>query len=60
MPNTCGNPILADSCVVFECQAFASYDGGDHTILVGRVAGSHINGDVPAVYFQRGFHVLSA
>jgi flavin reductase ActVB len=59
-PNPSGHPVLADSCVVLECHTFASYDGGDHTILVGRVMGLRINGDVPAVYFQRGFHVLPA
>lgn len=32
-----GAPILADLAPIFECRAWARYDGGDHTILVGEV-----------------------
>ena len=32
-----GVPILPAYSAVFECQAEHRYDGGDHTILVGRV-----------------------
>jgi flavin reductase (DIM6/NTAB) family NADH-FMN oxidoreductase RutF len=31
-------PCLAGSLAVLECAPWASYDGGDHTLVVGRVA----------------------
>ncbi len=34
-----GAPCLAGSLAVVECAPWASYDGGDHTIVVGRVTG---------------------
>jgi flavin reductase ActVB len=57
-PNDKGHPVLTDACVVLECDAFNRYDGGDHTILVGHVAESHVRHGAPAVYFRRGFHAL--
>jgi flavin reductase (DIM6/NTAB) family NADH-FMN oxidoreductase RutF len=33
-----GPPALADSLAVFECLSEAIHDGGDHSILIGRVA----------------------
>lgn len=32
-----GNPIIADTQMWLECELFAEYDGGDHTIVVGKV-----------------------
>ncbi len=32
-----GVPLLPNSLAVFECEAFARYEGGDHKIFVGRV-----------------------
>ena len=32
-----GPPALADALAIFECAAEAMHDGGDHTILIGRV-----------------------
>src|SRR6185312_9031299 len=32
-----GPPALEDALAIFECAAEAMHDGGDHTILVGRV-----------------------
>lgn len=58
VPNSSGHPVLDGSCVVLECDAFARYDGGDHTILVGQVTESHVQDDAPAVYFRRDFHIL--
>jgi flavin reductase (DIM6/NTAB) family NADH-FMN oxidoreductase RutF len=34
-----GAPCLVGSLAVVECAPWASYDGGDHTIVVGRVTG---------------------
>ncbi|MFG2547725.1 flavin reductase family protein [Streptomyces sp. NPDC048594] len=54
-----GNPVLADASVVLECAAAARYDGGDHTILVGRVEDVGIRESEPAVYFKREFHRIA-
>jgi flavin reductase (DIM6/NTAB) family NADH-FMN oxidoreductase RutF len=32
-----GAPLLASALARLECQTFAVYDGGDHSIVVGRV-----------------------
>lgn len=38
-----GIPILPDSVVTFECEAYSRHDGGDHDIFVGRVIALHEN-----------------
>ncbi len=32
-----GVPVIADTLARFECVRFAMHDGGDHTIMIGRV-----------------------
>lgn len=51
-------PVLDRAIVVLECDAYARYEGGDHTILVGRVTESHVSDDAPAIYFRRDYHSL--
>ena len=34
-----GAPVLDGALATLECQTFAVYDGGDHSIVVGRVTG---------------------
>lgn len=51
-----GHPVLADAGTVLECDTFDRHDGGDHTILVGRVHEVRLNHMTPTVYFRRGFH----
>ena len=34
-----GAPLLDIALATLECRTFAVYDGGDHSIIVGRVAG---------------------
>jgi len=53
-----GHPVLEDACVVLECERFAAYEGGDHTILVGEVSDCRIRDASPILYFQRSFHSL--
>jgi flavin reductase ActVB len=56
-----GLPVLDHSCVTLRCSLHARYDGGDHTILVGRVEHTHLDEtQEPAVYFRRNFHPLTA
>lgn len=58
--NADGLPVLEGACSVLECSAYARYDGGDHTILVGLVTACRTDGGPAAVYFQRGFHSIGA
>jgi flavin reductase (DIM6/NTAB) family NADH-FMN oxidoreductase RutF len=54
-----GAPILEDSLCVFECERFAVYDGGDHHILVGRVAKASFDASLdPLLYFRGRYRRL--
>lgn len=53
-------PRLAGSLAVIECAAWASYDGGDHTLVVGEVTGfGYRDGDALG-YFCGRFATLEA
>jgi len=54
--NPSGLPVLPGVPVLLECSEYARYDGGDHTILVGRVRDVELGAEPPALYFRRGFH----
>jgi flavin reductase (DIM6/NTAB) family NADH-FMN oxidoreductase RutF len=43
-----GAPVLDGALAVLECQTFAVYDGGDHSIVVGRVTAVDGQADPPA------------
>lgn len=54
-----GAPILKDSLGVFECEAYAVYDGGDHHILVGRVVKASFDPTLdPLLYFRGKYRRL--
>jgi len=36
-----GVPLIPDSLAIFECEAYARYEGGDHEIFVGKVTQLH-------------------
>lgn len=36
-PGKYGAPIVRDALVSFECELYATHEGGDHLIIVGRV-----------------------
>lgn len=50
-----GVPVLSDCLARFECRRWASYDGGDHEITVGRVlrVGRRATGDGLAFFAGR-------
>jgi len=48
-----GAPALADAHAVFECTGEAIHDGGDHSILIGRVLRFARRADgAPLVYYR--------
>lgn len=53
-----GVPVLLDALVSLECRLRDAYDGGDHTIFVGRVDGLSIRDGSPLVYFHGSYHDL--
>ncbi len=56
-----GLPVLSSACVRLLCTAHARHPAGDHPILLGEVQDVRLGGgDLPAVYFRRSFHLLSA
>jgi flavin reductase (DIM6/NTAB) family NADH-FMN oxidoreductase RutF len=58
-----GVPILPNAAVVFECQAHARFDGGDHEIFVGRVVALHdhsIYRGRPLVFFDGCYRQLAS
>ena len=47
-----GVPILPTYSAVFECQTEHSYEGGDHTILVGRVLKFEDRKTDPLIFYR--------
>lgn len=55
-----GPPALADAHAVFECACEAIHDGGDHSILIGRVLRFARRDDgAPLVYYRGRYGALS-
>jgi len=52
-PGTTGAPILEDTTGWLECEVHEVLEGGDHSILIGRVLRSWVGGE-PALLFHRG------
>lgn len=54
-----GAPIIRDALVSFECELEATYDGGDHLIIVGRVKdmNQRPTGE-PLLFFSGGYREL--
>lgn len=56
-----GPPALADALAVFECSRDAAHDGGDHSILVGRVLRfAHSEDGTPLVFYRGRYSKLPA
>ncbi|WP_199432056.1 flavin reductase family protein [Qaidamihabitans albus] len=49
-----GLPVLDDVCAWIECTLHDEFDGGDHTIAVGRVQGLATGSERPPLLFHRG------
>ena len=56
-----GSPILEGALANFDCDTYASYDGGDHVIFVGRVLSMSCDMDSqPLLFFRGRYRTLSA
>lgn len=58
-PSPLGSPVLAEVSAWIDCELAAEYDGGDHTIVVGRVHGLHANAHRHPLIFYRGRYAPS-
>ncbi|MGW4272022.1 flavin reductase family protein [Streptomyces seoulensis] len=61
LPGTaCGAPLIAGAAAHFECARWRAYDGGDHTIHLGRVlALEELPGREPLVFHKGRFRHLA-
>jgi flavin reductase (DIM6/NTAB) family NADH-FMN oxidoreductase RutF len=51
--------VLLDGALAhIECDRFASYPGGDHTIIIGRVIGGSTGDGRPLLYYRGGYGSL--
>lgn len=41
-----------------DCERFATYPGGDHTIIIGRVIGGDAREGHPLLYYRGGYAAL--
>jgi flavin reductase (DIM6/NTAB) family NADH-FMN oxidoreductase RutF len=59
-PGENGAPVIADALAVFECELAATHEGGDHTIIVGRVSrfAAEASGE-PLVFYRGGYRALA-
>jgi 4-hydroxyphenylacetate 3-hydroxylase, reductase component len=61
LPTELGPPALAEALAIFECEAHAGHDGGDHAILIGRVVRfARRDAGAPLVYFRGGYGALAS
>ncbi|MDH5454486.1 MAG: flavin reductase family protein [Gammaproteobacteria bacterium] len=51
-----GAPILPEYAACFECRTEHRYDGGDHTIIVGRVLRLDDRDEDPLIFYRGHFH----
>jgi flavin reductase (DIM6/NTAB) family NADH-FMN oxidoreductase RutF len=54
-----GAPILKDCLAWLDCSLYASHDGGDHTIYVGKVEATGCHEGAPLLWFNRGYQQLA-
>ena len=51
-----GSPIISGARAAIECTAWQAYEGGDHSILVGKVvAAKPLNTKKPLVYYTQQY-----
>jgi len=54
-----GSPVIRNALVTFECELEATYPGGDHLIIVGRIRDMHqrTTGE-PLLFYSGGYREL--
>lgn len=53
-------PVLTDALAWLDCRVWATYDGGDHLIVVGEVVGvGEVRAAAPLVYYGSRYRALT-
>lgn len=55
---TTGCALVEDALAHLECEMWATYDGGDHTIFVGRVLRAATSESRPLLYYRGAYSQL--
>ena len=50
-----GAPVLDAALAWVDCEMFATYPGGDHTIFVGKVIAGDAREGTPLLYYRGGY-----
>jgi flavin reductase (DIM6/NTAB) family NADH-FMN oxidoreductase RutF len=53
-----GLVLLGGALAHIECQRYAEYPGGDHTIVVGKVVGGNTAKGRPLLYYRGGYAAI--
>jgi flavin reductase (DIM6/NTAB) family NADH-FMN oxidoreductase RutF len=56
--NPDGLILLGGALAHIECQRYAEYPGGDHTIVVGKVVGGSTSKGRPLLYYRGGYAAI--
>ncbi|KQS66795.1 flavin reductase family protein [Modestobacter sp. Leaf380] len=59
-PSAHGSPVLDGVVAWIDCELWSEYDGGDHTIVVGRVLDLGATAERTPLVFHRGAYGLQA
>ena len=59
-PAPSGSPVLKGVSAWIDCTLYDEYDGGDHSIVVGRVRALGSDADRPPLLYYRGAYHLTA
>lgn len=61
-PMTTGAPVLTRCTAWVDCEVWATYDGGDHVIVVGQVVDLGVGPEdaAPLVTYRSGYHTLGS
>lgn len=52
-------PLLSEALAAIECRLHASLPGGDHTIFVGEVVGTHMRNGNPLLYYRSEYRTIA-
>ena len=50
-----GAPVLDEAIAWVDCELHAQYDGGDHSIFIGRVVAGDAHESAPLMYYRGGY-----
>lgn len=54
-----GAPLLDGALACLECRVVHTYEGGDHTVVVGEIEATRLGDSKPLLYFRGGYARLA-